>query len=181
MTTESSGKTRTPRRGFLAQAAALALGAAAYGAPVLAALWPFTRTPEKKSAGGFRRLASLDALVPGGPPYRAAVVDARTDAWTRFPPEPVGAVFLQRAADGRVTALNVRCPHAGCFVDFDAADKRFFCPCHKAAFALDGHRLDAVLQSPRDLDELAVEIRNKSEVWVRFQQFRTGTAEKNAE
>jgi menaquinol-cytochrome c reductase iron-sulfur subunit len=171
-------KESTPRRGFLAQAAALVLGAAAYGAPLVAGIWPFLRSSEKKTAGEFRRLASLDVLPSDGAPYRAPVIDERTDAWTHFPPEPVGAVFLRRAADGQVTALNVRCPHAGCFVDFDPKNGRFFCPCHKGAFALDGHRLDAVSPSPRDLDALDVEIRNNNEVWVRFQQFRTGPAEK---
>ena len=178
MATESPRRTGIPRRGFLAQAAALLLGAAAYTTPLLAGLWPFVRTPAKKNSGGFRRLASKDVLPTDGTPYRVSVVDKRTDAWTHFPPEPVGAVYLRRAADGQVTAVNVRCPHAGCFVDYDPKNNRFFCPCHKGAFSLDGTRLDRVSPSPRDLDMLDVEIRNNNEVWVRFQQFRTGTAEK---
>ena len=32
--------------------------------------------------------------------------------------------------------------------------------------------------APRGLDELEVEIRNKSEVWVKFRNFRAGVPEK---
>ena len=58
--------------------------------------------------------------------------------------------------------------------------KIFVCPCHNARFDLSGKRLDATSPSPRDLDTLEMEIRG-DEIWVKFQNFRTGTAQKIAE
>jgi len=105
-----------------------------------------------------------------------AIMD-RVDAWNRFPKQPVGAVFLRRTARDQVLALQVVCPHAGCFVDYDEAKQRFFCPCHKASFDLEGKRLEASSESPRDLDTLEVEVRG-SEVWVKFERFQPGTSDK---
>jgi menaquinol-cytochrome c reductase iron-sulfur subunit len=88
-------------------------------------------------------------------------------------------VYLQRLADNQVRALNVVCPHAGCFVDYRPADGgHYLCPCHDSRFAKDGKILDPKSPSPRPLDELTVEIRNGSEVWVKFQNFRAGVHEK---
>ena len=50
----------------------------------------------------------------------------------------------------------------------------FFCPCHRATFDLAGKRLQATSHSPRDLDTLAAEVRNGTEVWVQFQNFKLG-------
>jgi menaquinol-cytochrome c reductase iron-sulfur subunit len=87
-------------------------------------------------------------------------------------------VYLQRLKDNKVRALNVVCPHAGCFVDYRAANNNYFCPCHNSSFGLDGSIQDPKSPSPRGLDELPVEIRNGSEVWVTFQNFRAGVHEK---
>ena len=54
---------------------------------------------------------------------------------------------------------------------------KFFCPCHAANFGLDGEVLDTPPISPRDLDTLEAEIRNGTEVWVKFQNFKWGTSE----
>jgi len=100
------------------------------------------------------------------------------DAWSRTPNVPVGAVYLQRVGENKVRALNVVCPHAGCFVDYRPANGNYFCPCHNSSFALDGKILDPKSPSPRGLDELPVEVRNGTEVWVTFQNFRAGVHEK---
>ena len=55
---------------------------------------------------------------------------------------------------------------------------KFFCPCHAASFDLAGKRTDATSPSPRNMDSLAVEIRNNNEVWVKFENFRMGIAAK---
>ena len=54
----------------------------------------------------------------------------------------------------------------------------YLCPCHNSTFALDGKISSAGSPSPRGLDELEVEIRNDSEVWVKFQNYRAGVPEK---
>ena len=130
------------------------------------------------------RLASLDAIPEDGTPLKVSVIADRTDAWSRFPRESIGAVFLSRTAGqpgGKVTALQVICPHAGCSINFDTSGRKYFCPCHAASFDLAGIRTDATSPSPRNMDSLEVEVRDKNEVWVKFQTFGVGTAKKVAQ
>ncbi len=175
-----SGKNR---RGFLAQALAVICGGAALLVPtavgLLAALNPLR---QKSQSGQFMRLGSLDLLPDDGTPRKVPVIADRADAWNRYPAEPVGAVFLRRTG-GEVLALQVICPHAGCSIGFEGSGKdgKFFCPCHAASFDLVGKRMDQTSPSPRDMDTLEVEIRNKSEVWVKFQTFGVGIGAKVAQ
>ena len=48
----------------------------------------------------------------------------------------------------------------------------FYCPCHNSNFKLNGDILSGV--SPRAMDPLEIEVRNTSEVWVKFQNFQPG-------
>ena len=82
---------------------------------LLAALNPLR---QKSQSGQFMRLASLDLLPEDGTPRKVAVIADRTDAWNRYPAEPIGAVFLRRSG-GDVLALQVICPHAGCSIGFE--------------------------------------------------------------
>ena len=171
------------RRGFLTKTAAVLCGGAACAGPIaLGAAAFFHPLRLKGQAGQFVRLASLDILPADGSPRKFVVIAQRTDAWSRFPDEPVGMVFLRRLGKGQVEALQVVCPHAGCHVDFDQKNSQFYCPCHAARFEISGKRLDpAHSPSPRDLDSLQAEVRNGGEVWVKFENFRTGTPRKTAE
>jgi menaquinol-cytochrome c reductase iron-sulfur subunit len=166
------------RRSFLTKAAAIIIGGAlAITAPV-AGLFVFLDPLRRKSdSGGAVLVASLNALPENGEPRKFSVLATRVDAWNRSPNVPIGAVYLQRVGD-KVRALNVVCPHAGCFVDYRSAKNHFFCPCHNSSFALDGQVQDPKSPSPRGLDDLVVEIRNGTEVWVKFQNFRAGTHDK---
>lgn len=184
-TVATSGDSQTnvldQRRGFLAKLTALLLGAVAYTVPVAAGVVSFLNPWRQKSgAGRLMRLASLDTLPEDGTPRKFPVVMDRIDAWNRFPDEPVGAVFLRRTEEG-VEAIQVVCPHNGCHVGYSPEKKQFYCPCHGANFALNGKRLDETSPSPRDLDTLEVEVRNDSEVWVKYENYRTGTPQKVAE
>ncbi|MEN6496538.1 MAG: Rieske 2Fe-2S domain-containing protein [Thermoguttaceae bacterium] len=184
---DSGSKATAPRRrGFLAGAVALVTGGVACAVPAFAGLVSFLNPLRQKAqAGQFLRLASLETLPDDGTPRKFPVILDRTDAWNRFPNEPVGAVFLRRvpSKDKKVTveAIHVVCPHAGCFIVYDATKNNFACPCHNGSFDLGGKRLDASSPSPRDLDTLEVELRNGTEVWVKFQNFRTGIPQKVAE
>jgi len=168
-----------PRRGFLAQLVAIVCGGVALLAPAAAALVAFLNPLRERSAAGRQvRLTTLDNLPDDGTPRRFPVLADRADAWNRFPNEPVGAVFVRKTGPGQAAAIQVVCPHAGCFVTYEANKKIFYCPCHQASFDLGGKRLDATSPSPRDLDTLECEIRGNSEVWVKFENFRTGTSQK---
>jgi len=170
------------RRGFLAKALAIVMGGAGLAVPAVAGIVSFLNPLGQKSqAGRFLRLTTLQTLPEDGTPRKFPVVMDRADAWNRFPSEPVGAVFVSRTKEGGLQALQVICPHAGCYIAYNEEKRQFYCPCHGANFALDGKRADARSESPRDLDTLEVELRNTSEVWVKYQTFRTGTPDKVAE
>jgi menaquinol-cytochrome c reductase iron-sulfur subunit len=106
------------------------------------------------------------------------VLATRVDAWNRATQVPIGAVYLRRTTDGKVSAFNVVCPHAGCFVDFLPDRGSYLCPCHNSTFTLTGKIADRSSPAPRGLDALDVEVRDGKEVWVTFQNFLAGRAEK---
>jgi menaquinol-cytochrome c reductase iron-sulfur subunit len=179
------------RRGFLVKMTALIAGSAALITPAAVGIAAFLNPLRQKTlAGGFIRVASLDSLPEDGSPQKYPIIADRSDAWNFFPNVPVGAVYLRRAGKDQVEALQVVCPHAGCSIMVGKAGKTgtgplnekgpvpiFFCPCHAASFDLSGKRLGAASPSPRNMDSLETEIRD-NEVWVKFKNFRTGTANK---
>ena len=124
------------------------------------------------------KIIPLDALPADGIPRKFPVVAAKTDAWNKFQNVPIGAIYLRRTGEGRLEALNVVCPHAGCFVDFSHASNKFACPCHNSSFKLDGTIADTKSPSPRALDSLAVEVRPDGAIWVTFQNFQAGRPDK---
>jgi menaquinol-cytochrome c reductase iron-sulfur subunit len=173
------------RRGFVAMLTGVALAGVAGLVPIVSALAAFLHPLRQKGAAHEPlRLASLEMLPPDGTPRRFPVVAERVNAWTTSV-EPVGAVYLRRTGPAEVTAFQAVCPHAGCTIEHqpsqDAAGESetgFVCPCHKAGFDLSGRRLPGQNPSPRDMDQLDVEIRDGDQVWVHFQTFLLGTSDK---
>jgi len=47
-------------------------------------------------------------------------------------------VAVYRDDAGQVIMLSPKCPHAGCDVEWNAAEKRWGCPCHASLFEPDG-------------------------------------------
>jgi menaquinol-cytochrome c reductase iron-sulfur subunit len=169
------------RRGFGANIAAVCLGVLAFAGPVCAAVVSFLNPLKLKGQGGrFFFLTTLESLPEDGTPRRFPVIADRVDGWITYPDEPIGAVLMRRTGDKEkpVEAFNVICPHAGCFIGYNPDGKEFFCPCHEAHFSLDGKRTDKNSPSPRDMDTLQVEVREKGEVWVKFENFQLGTSAK---
>lgn len=168
------------RRGFFKKVATGVLGVISLLGPIgagLAVLFdPLRRKPA--AAGIPVQVTTLTSVPEDGIPRKFPVLASRVDAWNKSPLTPVGAVYLRREKGKAIQALNVVCPHAGCFVDYAAARGGYLCPCHNSTFALDGSINDPKSPSPRALDALGVEIRNGTEVWVTFQNYRAGVAEK---
>ena len=171
------------RREALKKAAAVCLGTTAIAVPVTAgacfALDPLFRKEGNAGAGQFRRVAALEAVVPGAPPRTFPVVADLEDAWARTENVQIGSVLLFREADDsdqtpRVLAWSTICSHAGCAIGWKPETDQFECPCHSAQWAADGTRSNNI--PPRDMDGLVTEIRD-DEVWVRYQKFKTGVAE----
>jgi menaquinol-cytochrome c reductase iron-sulfur subunit len=175
MNREGSYPPPEDRRGFLKHCCAGLVGGALALVPIGAGLGGLL-APLRRGAGGAQaiRVTTLDALPADGVPRKFPVIAERIDAWTTYPPAPIGAVYLRRTSDTAVEALNVACPHAGCYVDFSATTSTFHCPCHNSAFTVDGKVTGPSSPAPRPLDSLAVEVRNGKEVWVTFQNFQTG-------
>ena len=146
-------------------------GLVPFGASLAVLLDPVRR---KAASNNAIRVASLSALPADGVPRKFQVIASRTDAWNKYPDVPIGAVYLRRTSEKEITAVNVACPHAGCFVNFSTTRGLFLCPCHNSSFAVDGRINDPKSPSPRALDSLEVEIRGGTEVWVRFQNFQPG-------
>ena len=167
------------RRGFfkktLAAVISVVLGAIPFGAGVAVLLDPLRK---KSNLKGAIKVASLDALPDDGVPRKFPVVASRVDAWNKFSEVPIGAVYLRRTTEGKIQAFNVVCPHAGCFVDFLPAKGMYLCPCHNSTFAINGEIGDRSSPAARGLDSLDVEVRDNKEIWVRFQNFQAGRAEK---
>jgi len=183
------GSSQPERRGFLKKFLAVVIGGFVSLFPAAAGLAvffdPLRRRKSVDGANGqegFLKVAVLESLLVNSP-RRVTVINDRVDAWNLFPKESVGAVYLLRRDDGTVLALNDICPHAGCRVDFNPDQASYQCPCHKSSFQLDGGILNPDSPAPRGLDALEVdpEKLKAGEVWVRFQNFQSGKAEKVAE
>ena len=159
------------RRGFFATIAAVsaALVGAAAAVPFLGALLSPIRRRMQDSP--FIPVGKLDAL-PDGRATRAPIVAAVVDAWTRYPPQEVGAVWLLRKG-GEVHALSTICPHLGCSVDATASG--FACPCHDSAFDAGGGVKSG--PSPRPLDPLECRVVG-GEVQVQYARFVIGVKDR---
>jgi menaquinol-cytochrome c reductase iron-sulfur subunit len=174
-----------PRRSFLTRALALLLGGVAGLVPLAAGLASFLnplrksvqakQRPTGSDADGYYKAAPLEAISEI--PQAFKIIADRKDAWNVFPKEAIGAVYLQRLADGQLRAFNVQCPHAGCAVDYRVSRSAYYCPCHNSSFSAEGQRSD---NSPaaRDLDSLDWKIVDGKEVWVQFMNFKTASEEK---
>ena len=185
MTDESdhNSKDEQPdRRQFIKGASCVigaAIGAVPMAAGVRVALSPLV-DKEAAEGGAMIRLGDLGDLETGVP-MKFAIVADKSDKWTRYKDVPVGAVYLVKQKEGEenpVVAFNTVCPHLGCFVDYRKEKQDFFCPCHDSNFALDGKLKNGV--SPRGMDTLDVELRNTTEVWVKFQRFKANSKNKIA-
>jgi menaquinol-cytochrome c reductase iron-sulfur subunit len=166
------------RRGFmkslLAGLISGVIGLVPFAAGLVVFLDPLRR---KSSAKGAVRVASLEALPSDGIPRRFSVLATRVDAWNKFKEVPIGAVYLRRTGD-QIEALNVVCPHAGCAVDFLPEKGRYHCPCHNSSFTLAGKIDDPSSPSPRGLDSLEVQVRDRKDIYVDFRNFQAGRPDK---
>lgn len=168
-----------PRRDFLKKASSVVIGGAITVVPAAVGM-RVLMDPLRHAGAGAQKLkvTNVESLPKDGTPRKFPILASRTDAWNKFPDAPIGAVYLRRTGEKTVEAFNVVCPHAGCFVDYRAEIKSFFCPCHNSAFDLTGKISDPKSPSPRGLDSLKVEVGETGEVWVEFLNFHTGRAEK---
>ncbi len=165
------------RREFLKSAACAVLGGCAVLPAIGVATVVLSKPLGAKAVPVPVRLTNLTALPLNGPPKAFQVVTERLDAWTKFPANAIGSVFLRRVGEREVIAFNASCPHLGCAVEFQGPRDAFYCPCHDSEFAKDG-AVRGKSPSLRALDTLEVEVNEEGDVWVTFRHFKTGLAEK---
>ncbi len=168
------------RRSFLYRAFTAAIAGFVGLFPAVSGLLFFLDPLRRSSAtGGFIKVGQLDAVPDDGTPARfTVVVDRKEDAWTTYLNVAIGAVYVRKDEKKNVIAFNVTCPHLGCAVDYMPGPKTYLCPCHDSSFKIDGTRLNQT--PPRDLDTLEVDKEKLKigEVWVKYQDFRTGEEHK---
>ncbi len=137
-----------------------------------------------------RRIVRWKDLRPGEP-VQFSIYGERRDAWHVEPQQVIGRVWLVRqseaaapAASG-VTAFTSLCPHMGCQVQKSGGDAGFICPCHRAAFKLDGNPLQQGAErnhAPRGLDQLPCELvkDDSGDLWVEveYQRFEPSLTRK---
>lgn len=173
---------QAPRRNFLVAFFAGAIGTLIalfpFGAGVLTFLDPLLRKKPQAEGGRLLRVGQAAAVPADGTPVQMPVIADLTDGWNREPNQPIGAVYLRRDGD-KIICYNAICPHAGCFIGFDDGRRCFQCPCHTSSFALDGSVMHPS-PSPRDMDPLEIDAEKLKlgEVWVRFENYYPGKAER---
>jgi len=175
-----------PRRSFIVAVVAGLFSVLVGLVPLVAGVIAFFDPLRRKSQAKPVRVTTLDSVPDDGRPRLFKIVTDRVDAWTRYPTEQVGAVYLVRQPGAeKPTAFSATCPHAGCFVGLQR--EKFLCPCHTSAFEFNGDRIGGSSSvSPRDLDTLDVEIQQSTtddgspvkEVVVMWQRFLAGKHEK---
>ena len=168
------------RRDFYRIGSYLLGGAMACGLAIPGIAYVLDPLRRKSGGGATRELVKLSDLKVGAP-QSFAVLDERRDAWTKYPREPVGTVWLVRRPEGTepaVVAYTAACPHLGCSIALAAGGKSFICHCHQARFGLDGVPRNSV--ALRGMDTLAVTLTEDDDpgVVVEFRKFRTQRKEK---
>lgn len=136
--------------GRAAQAAMLGGLLAGYGGlAAIAARFLYRAPPAREDAdwhfvGTVRALAPGDSLEFESPSGRRTVIARQQDSRD-------GPVFL---------ALSSVCPHLGCIVHWEAADRRFVCPCHNGIFDPSGKAIAGPpFKAGQTLTRYATEVR----------------------
>ncbi|HEY3216611.1 MAG TPA: ubiquinol-cytochrome c reductase iron-sulfur subunit [Candidatus Eisenbacteria bacterium] len=64
--------------------------------------------------------------------------------------------ILVRTANGEYRALSAVCTHLGCTVQYRAADRLIWCPCHNGVYDLEGRNVSG--PPPRPLERFVVHV-----------------------
>lgn len=75
-----------------------------------------------------------DLVTPGEVPAFSDIAPGQG----RIVRDGVQKLAAYRADDGQLTVRSAICPHLGCVVDWNSAEKTWDCPCHGSRFAVNG-------------------------------------------
>jgi menaquinol-cytochrome c reductase iron-sulfur subunit len=134
----------------------------------------------------FRTVGKLSELQVNKP-VQAVLRDIRRDAWTLYPNDVVGRVWMVKRDDNTVDVYTTICPHLGCSINFHDAPtddaKRFICPCHNGTWDVQGKRVEVAgvaNPAPRGMDKLELQLvpdpANEKDrlIRVKYQNFYQG-------
>lgn len=152
--------------------------AAVLACPIIAYVIDPRNRPAR--AGDFTTVDRRFSDLPSGVPVQAVIRDVKRDAWTLYPNEVVGRVWLIRRNEETVEAFTTICPHLGCSINYDGTN--FVCPCHNGTFHVSGkcvtnEELGFKNPAPRGMDSLEVR-REDDVVLVKYQNFQQGKHDK---
>jgi len=119
-------------------------------------------------------IGELERFKVGGDPRKVEVVaPIIKDAWVASRNVVLGAAFIRRTAPDKIEALSSVCPHLGCAVSWDDANKSYLCPCHDSRFAVNGDKQTG--PSERGLDPLPIAVKDGrlQLTWVRYKNGST--------
>ena len=125
----------------------------------------------KRRAQSWVDVAAMDELPVGEPKqvdYVATVQDGYLETKIHK------AVWAVKQADGQVTVFSPMCTHLGCGYHWDAADRKFKCPCHGSVYDVTGQVLAG--PAPRHLDALPSKI-EQGRLLVMYKEFKAGVAQ----
>ena len=89
--------------------------------------------------------------------------DVGEQAYKIFPfGKKPGIIF--KDASGNSRALSATCSHLACIVQYQAEEHFIWCACHNAKFDAKGNIISG--PPPRPLEEFAVNVNDKGEIWV---------------
>ena len=172
-----------------------AIFSAILGFPVLCYVIDPRHRKGPKSAMKLVDGVKLDELAVNKP-AQGVVRDTRTDAWTLYPNDVIGRVWVVRiaaaapplATPAEIQAFNKNdhakkafmqvfttiCPHLGCSVNENPAGG-FLCPCHAAAFGTDGKQQGEGNPALRGMDDLEWEIdeEDSNRIKVTYVNYKT--------
>lgn len=187
----ASARDIEPRRGFFASFLSVVIGGAITLVPIVTGVIfffdPVVRKKKSAAGGetgtgspgeGYLRVTSESAIPDDGTPVFQEIRRDVVDAWNTYLDQPVGSVYLRKTEDGTISCFSTECPHLGCAVSYveSGDDPGYYCPCHASSFKLNGKRKNET--PPRPLDSLDVQVSDDGDVWVKFQSFKIGVAEK---
>jgi thiosulfate dehydrogenase [quinone] large subunit len=130
--------------------------------------WLFLRRPWMALAAAPARATNGSFRHPAGSRKVGSLkhLPANSALATRDPRTGNPAVVIRLSNAKKLVAYDAICTHAGCTVEYSAAEKALVCPCHGSVY--DPARNAAVLQGPAPLPltKLKVAVDSKGNIWL---------------
>lgn len=122
----------------------------------------------KRRTRSWVEVAAVDEL-PDGIPTQLDYVATVQDGYLKTKSQK--AVWAVKQHDGQVAVFSPMCTHLGCGYHWDAADRKFKCPCHGSVYDVTGQVLAG--PAPRPLDNLPSKVEN-GRLLVLYKEFKSG-------